>query len=454
MRSGSLLIRGGRIIDPGFGVDMVGDLLIVGGVVAWVGEGGDAFHAPGGDVLIAAGMIVTPGFVDLHCHLREPGFEDKETVASGTEAAARGGFTSVCCMPNTCPPIDTPAMVEFVRGKADRDGRVRVFPIGCITKGQQGEELTDMDGLAEAGVVAFSDDGKAVPISPLMKKALECGGRLDLPIIDHCEDTLLTAGGVMNDGSLATRLGLRGVPAAAEESIVERDIELARVTGARIHIAHVSTAGSVDLIRSARQDHVDVTAEATPHHLVLTEERVDGYDTKAKVNPPLRTRGDAEAVIRGLREGVIQAVATDHAPHTAEDKTGDFKSAAFGISGLETALGVLLSLVHQGKLDLTTLVERLTAGPVRVLQSRSRSCAASVAADVPVGLGTLRIGAPGDVTVFDPTVEWRVDPALFASKGKNNPWAECLLEGKVMATAVGGELVYKDESVSIETGRR
>lgn len=454
MRSDSLLVRGGRIIDPGDGVDMVGDLLIVGGVVAWIGEGGCAPQAPAGDVLIAAGMIVAPGFIDLHCHLREPGFEEKETVASGTEAAARGGFTSVCCMPNTCPPIDTAAMVEFVRSKADREGRVRVFPIGCITRGQQGEELTDMNGLAEAGVVAFSDDGKAVRSSHLMEKALECGCRLNLPIIDHCEDTLLTAGGVMNDGSLATRLGLKGMPAAAEESLVARDIELARVTGARIHIAHVSTAGAVDLIRRARQDYVDVTAEATPHHLILTEERVNGYDTKAKVNPPLRTGGDAEAVIRGLKEGVIEAVATDHAPHTAEDKASDFKSAAFGISGLETALGVLLSLVHQGKLDLTTLIERLTVGPARVLQSRGRSYAATVAATVPVGLGTLRIGAAGDVTVFDPHVEWKVDPALFASKGKNNPWADCLLEGKVMATAVGGELVYKDQSVSIEAGRR
>ena len=406
MGSSSLLIQGGRIIDPGDGVDMVGDLLIVGGVVAWIGEGGGAFQAPGGDVLTAAGMIVTPGFVDLHCHLREPGFEDKETVASGTEAAARGGFTSVCCMPNTCPPIDTPAMVEFVRSKADREGRVRVFPIGCITRGQQGEELTDMDGLAEAGVVAFSDDGKAVPSGWLMQKALECACRLDLPIIDHCEDTLLSAGGVMNDGLLATRLGLRGMPAVAEECVVGRDIELARVTGARIHIAHVSAAGSVDLIRSARQDHVDVTAEATPHHLVLTEERVDGYDTKAKVNPPLRTRGDTEAVIRGLEEGVIEAVATDHAPHTVGDKACDFQSAAFGISGLETALGVLLSLVHQGKLDLTTLIERLTAGPARVLQSRGRSCAASVVAKVPVGPFNKRLLVP----LWDPYPEEGADP--------------------------------------------
>jgi dihydroorotase len=397
-------------------------------------------------------MVVAPGFVDIHCHLRDPGFEEKETVASGTEAAARGGFATVCCMPNTQPPIDTPAMVEFVKAKADSEGRVRVFTIGCISRGQQCEELTDMNGLAAAGVVAFSDDGKPVPSSLLMQRALECGRRLDLPIIDHCEDTSLTAGGVMNDGFVSARLRLKGMPAAAEDSLVARDIELARITGARIHIAHVSTARSVDLVRRAKQDNVNVTAEATPHHLTLTEERVAGCDANFKVNPPLRTRKDVEELIRGLEEGVIDAIATDHAPHTAQDKTSDFKSAAFGISGLETALAVLLTLVHEGKLDLVTLVARLTVGPAGVLQSKGSSTVVSKQ-PFPGGLGMLRIGAPGDVTVFDPDLEWKVDPYLFASKGKNNPWSGYLLKGKAVATVVDGGVVYKDNSVRMEVRR-
>jgi len=453
MSKDSVLILGGRIIDPGDGIDMVGDLLIVGGVIAWIGEGGCAPSQQVGNVLAAKGMVVVPGFVDIHCHLREPGFEQKETIASGTEAAARGGFTTVCCMPNTQPPIDTTETVEFVRTKADSEGRVRVFTIGCISRGQQGEELTDMEGLATAGVVAFSDDGKSVPSSLLMRRALECGRRLDLPIIDHCEDTSVTAGGAMNDGSRSNLLGLKGMPALAEESMVARDIELARITGARMHIAHVSTAGSVHLIRCARQDNVDVTAEATPHHLTLTEEGVDGCDANFKVNPPLRTGADVDELIQGLKEGVIEAVATDHAPHTAQDKTSDFKSSAFGISGLETALAVLLTLVHQGKLDLTTLVERLTIGPARILRRRGQSSPASRAYPVRSGMGTLRVGAAADVTVFDPNLGWRVDPNLFASKGKNNPWNGHLLKGKVVATVVNGRVVYTDDSVMMEMGR-
>ncbi|OGO03780.1 MAG: hypothetical protein A2Y72_07040 [Chloroflexi bacterium RBG_13_53_26] len=452
MRKDSVLICGGRIIDPGDGIDMIGDLLIVDGVVAWLGKSGCAPLKQSRNVLAARGMVVAPGFVDIHCHLRDPGFEEKETVASGTEAAARGGFATVCCMPNTQPPIDTPAMVEFVKAKADSEGRVRVFTIGCISRGQQCEELTDMNGLAAAGVVAFSDDGKPVPSSLLMQRALECGRRLDLPIIDHCEDTSLTAGGVMNDGFVSARLRLKGMPAAAEDSLVARDIELARITGARIHIAHVSTARSVDLVRRAKQDNVNVTAEATPHHLTLTEERVAGCDANFKVNPPLRTRKDVEELIRGLEEGVIDAIATDHAPHTAQDKTSDFKSAAFGISGLETALAVLLTLVHEGKLDLVTLVARLTVGPAGVLQSKGSSTVVSKQ-PFPGGLGMLRIGAPGDVTVFDPDLEWKVDPYLFASKGKNNPWSGYLLKGKAVATVVDGGVVYKDNSVRMEVRR-
>ena len=437
MSRGSLLIRGGRIIEPCLGVDMVGDLLIVNGEVAWMGEGGPPGPVQVDTTILARGMVVSPGFVDLHVHLREPGFEEKETVATGTEAAARGGFTAVCCMPNTRPPIDSPSVVRYVNNKAKSGGVVRVFPAGCITRGQRGEELVEMGELAEAGVVAFSEDGGSVANSELMRQALEWSRLLDLPITDHCEDSTLTEGGVMNEGEVSARLGLKGMPAAAEDSIVARDIELARLTGARLHIAHVSTAGSVDIIRRAKEKGVDVTAEVTPHHLTLTEERVTGCDTSAKVNPPLRTQADTEALLQGLKEGVIDAIATDHAPHTAPDKACEFDVAAFGISGLETALGVLLGLVHQGKLDLVSLVSKLTAGPAKVFPALS-------------DLGTLKAGAPGDVTIFDPDLEWVMDPALFASKGKNNPWAGSSLKGKVMATVVAGEIVYKDDAVRIE----
>lgn len=448
MRHNSVLIRGGHIVDPGDGIDMVGDLLIVDGLITWIGEGGGAPHMRADTVIPAAGMVVSPGFIDLHCHLREPGFESKETIASGTQAGARGGFTTICCMPNTRPAIDTAAMVEFVKKKAESEGRVMVLPIGCVTKGQRGEELSDMCGLAAAGVVAFSDDGKPVAGSDLMQRALEVSCQLDLPVIDHCEDTSLTVGGVVNDGSAAARLGLKGMPAVAEEIMVARDIELAKATGARVHFAHVSTADSVELIRKAKKNQVNVTAEATPHHLTLTEERVNGYDTSAKVNPPLRTRRDVEELIRGLQEGVIDAIATDHAPHAVQDKAGDFVSAAFGISGLETALAVALTLVHEGKLDLATLVGALTVGPARVLGRNGGFPGAAGGSPIPGGIGTLRVERAGDVTVFDPGLDWVVDPSLFASKGRNSPWAGCLLKGKVMATVSRGRLVYCDESLT------
>lgn len=461
MRRGSLLINGGRIIDPHQGIDMVGDLLIVEGKIAWLGDLGSAPSQQGYTILPARGMVVSPGFVDLHCHLREPGFEEKETVATGTKAAARGGFTTVCCMPNTYPPIDTPATVEYIKNKAITEGVVRVFPIGCITKDQRGEELAEMGGLAEAGVVAFSDDGKPVANSQLMRRALEYSRLFDLPIIDHCEDTSLTQGGVMNEGWVAVKLGLRGMPAAAEATIVARDIALAQLTHARLHIAHVSTAASVELIRHAKENHINVTAEVTPHHLTLTEEKVIGYDSNAKVNPPLRTEKDTEALLQGLKEEVIDVVATDHSPHTTQDKLCEFDLAAFGISGLETALGSLLTLAHQGKIELPTLISKLSTQPARIIgrnrneeQGTSDYCSLLPPSSFPVppGLGTLKVGALGDVTIFDPDLEWVVNPELFASKGKNNPWAGCLFKGKVMATLVGGEIIYKDNAIKIKVG--
>jgi dihydroorotase len=430
-----LLIYNGRIIDPGQGIDGTGSLLISDGKSSWLGKEGMTPPQTTGDAIDAGGLIICPGFIDLHCHLRQPGFEEKETIATGTRAAARGGFTTVCCMPNTNPPIDSQAAVDYVKSVAHEEAVVRVLPIGCISKGRKGKELAEMGELASAGVVAYSDDGEPVANSRLMRQALDYSRAFGLPIIDHCEDTTLTEGGQMNEGIIATRLGLRGIPNAAEETTVARDLALAELTGARLHIAHVSTEGSVDLIRRAKQKGVRVTAEVTPHHLTLTEEKVLGYDTNAKVNPPLRSRQDIQALIQGLNDNTIDIIATDHAPHTEEDKKCEFAFAASGISGLETALGSLMSLVHDGQLDLTTLITKLTSEPARIIGSN---------------LGTLATGTPADVTIFAPDMEWIVDARAFASKGKNTPLAGSMLKGKVMATIFGGKLVYKDDSVKLE----
>ncbi|MFH1003098.1 MAG: dihydroorotase [Chloroflexota bacterium] len=432
----SLLIRNGRIIDPAQGRDDTGSLLISGGKIARLETGDKIAAPPGAEVIDAAGQVVCPGFIDLHCHLRQPGFEDKETIATGTAAAARGGFTTVCAMPNTDPPLDSQSAVDYVKAVAAREGLVRVLPIGCISRGRQGEELAGMGELAGAGVIGFSDDGQPVMDSFLMRQAMDYSLALGRPIIDHCEDTSLSRGGQMNESIVATRLGLPGMPAAAEEVMVARDIALARLTGARLHVAHVSTAGSVQLIRQAKETGVRVTAEVTPHHLTLTEERVIGYDTKAKVNPPLRTEADIEALVQGLADGVIDAIATDHAPHTEVDKLCEFGLAAFGISGLETALGSLMGLVHAGRLSLNTLIARLTAGPAAILGKDFGR------------LGALAVGAPADVTIFDPDAEWVVDTGAFASKGRNTPLAGERLKGRVTATIVGGRLVYNGENTA------
>ncbi len=429
----SLLIRGGRIIDPSQGIDEVGSLLISEGKISWRGE---TPPQPDYDVLPAEGLIVCPGFIDLHCHLRQPGFEEKETIATGTRAAARGGFTTICCMPNTNPPLDNRAAIDFVKAEAAKEGVVRVLPIGCISKGRKGEELAEMGELASAGVIGYSDDGSPVRSSHLMRQALEYSRAFSLPVIDHCEDTALSEDGQMNEGILATQLGLRGIPAAAEEIMVARDLTLARLPGARLHIAHVSTEGSVELVRRGKEKGIRVTAEVTPHHLTLTEEEVIGYDTNAKVNPPLRTKQDLQALIQGLRENVIDAIATDHAPHTEMDKLCEFALAPSGISGFETALGSLMRLVHDGQLALTTLIAKLTGEPARIINYDQ--------------LGTLKIGTPADITIFDPNKDWVVDTKTFASKGKNTPLAGSVLKGKVMATIYQGKLVYKEDSVKIE----
>ena len=429
----SWLIRDGRIIDPSQGIDEVGSLLISEGKILWRGP---SLPQVDYDVLHAEGLIVCPGFIDCHCHLRQPGFEEKETIATGTRAATRGGFTTICCMPNTNPPLDNQIAIDYVQIEAVKEGIARVLPIGCISKERKGEELAEMGELASAGVIGYSDDGDPVESPSLMRQALDYSRTRGLPIIDHCEETSLREGGQMNEGALSSKLGLQGISAAAEEIMVARDLVLAQLTGGHLHIAHVSTRGSVDLIRQAKRKGVRVTAEVTPHHLTLTEEAVNGYNTNAKVSPPLRTRQDNQALIQGLKENVIDIIATDHAPHAEADKKCDFSLAAFGISGFETALGSLMRLVHDGQLPLTTLIAKLTCEPAKILKDNN--------------LGTLRIGAPADITIFDPDKEWLVDPETFASKGKNTPLAGSVLKGKVMATIYNGKLVYKDESVKLE----
>jgi dihydroorotase len=434
----SLLIHGGHIIDPSQRIDQVGDLLIAEGKIVKI-EGtvipGETKHFD------ASGLVVCPGFVDLHCHLREPGFEEKETIATGTKSAAIGGFTTVCCMPNTEPPLDTPAAVDWVKQKASRDSLVALLPIGCITKGRKGEELTDMAQLAEAGVVAFSDDGNPVESSQLMRRAMDRSRDLGLPVIDHCEDKTLSNRGIINEGQLSARLGLKGIPAAAEEAMVTRNLTLAKQTKARLHIAHASTKGSVELIRHAKEEGISVTAEVTPHHLTLTEERIIGkapnepFDTSAKVNPPLRTQEDVQALIKGLKDGVIDAIATDHAPHTLADKNCTLELAAFGISGFETAFGCLMSLVHQGAISLTQLISKLTCEPAKVIGRNDE-------------LGTLKTGAPANITILNLEHEWIVNSSNFASKGKNTAYDGNKFKGKVLATIANGRIVNIDDCLS------
>jgi len=425
-----LLITNGHVMDAAQGIDEKADVMISNGRIKLVNQ-----HIPNGgcEVIDAAGKTVCAGFIDLHCHLREPGQESKETVATGTCAAAAGGFTTLCAMPNTVPPLDNKIVTAYLAEIIRRDGLVRVLPVGCITRGRLGEELADMAELAAAGVIGFSDDGSPVKSSRLMRRALEYSLALDLPVIDHCEDAELAEGTQVNEGIVATRLGLSGAPPAAEEIIVARDIILAEQSGARLHIAHVSSKGSVELIRQAKVRGVRVTAEVTPHHLTLTENMALGYNTLAKVNPPLRTERDIDGLIEGLLDGTIDAIATDHAPHTEADKACEFSMAAAGISGFETAIGSLMKLVHAGRLPLALVVAKLTSGPAQVLGKKY------------LMLGRLAIGSPADVTILDPDREWTVEPDKFFSKGKNTPLKGEKLRGKVVLTLYGGRVVYRDE---------
>ncbi len=447
-----MLIKGGRVIDPGQGLDGPADVLIEDGVVRNLSK--KIAQPKGAQVIDASGLVVTPGLIDIHCHLREPGHEDQETIASGTRAAARGGFTTVCAMPNTSPAMDSRAVVDFVSRKAREEGVVRVLPIGCVTKGSEGVELAEMGELGEAGVIGFSDDGNPVADTNVMRQALSYASAQGLPIMNHCEVPELFNGGCMNEGWVSNRLGLKGIPRSAEEIMVGRDISLAELTGGRLHLAHVSTEGALDLVRVAKERGVDVTCEVTPHHLILTEDAVLGdrgdasgpfaaltpaaYVTNAKVNPPLRSRLDADAMVEGLKDGTIDVIATDHAPHTRVDKLCTFDEAAFGISVFETALGSLMSLVHADRIPLPLLIEKLTLAPARFLLASDKHWHR-----LDEGLGTLKTGAPADVTIFDPEAEWVVEADSFVSKGKNTPLDGTTLKGRVTTTIVGGEVVYQ-----------
>ena len=418
-----ILVKNGHLIDPVNKVDEKLDVLVSDGKISKLGKPA-SLPANGCMVIDAAGMLVVPGLIDMHVHLREPGFEYKETIATGTAAAKAGGFTSVCCMPNTNPVNDNRSVTEFILAQA-RDASAQVFPIGAITKGSKGEELAEMGELHSAGCVAISDDGKPVMNSSMMRRALEYSRIFDALLVSHCEDSTLSSNGVMNDGIVSTELGLRGIPCAAEDVMTARDLSLAELTGARLHIAHVSTAGSVRMIRDARSRGVKVTAETCPHYFSLTDEAVRGYNTMAKMNPPLRTADDVAAVKQGLKDGTLDVIATDHAPHAMDEKYGEFDYAPFGIVGLETALGLTLKLVQEGVLSLAEAIRKLSVNPALILR---------------LDKGTLSVGADADMTVIDPNLEWTVDAAQFKSKSKNTPFEGWKLKGKAVRTMVGGKI--------------
>jgi dihydroorotase len=422
-----ILITGGRVIDPSREMDEVTDVYLAEGKVQALGR--DLGRPDGAITLDAAGKVVAPGLIDVHVHLREPGQEDLETVATGAMAAAAGGFSAVCAMPNTDPVTDNQAAVGFIVSQAQRAGKARVYPIGAISLGQNGQQLAEFGELVGAGAVAVSDDGKPVVSSHLMRTALEYARTFSIPVADHCEDPTLSAGGAMHEGLVATRLGLKGIPAAAEEIMVARDILLAELTGGQVHLCHLSTRGSVELVRRAKDKGLRVTAEACPHHFTLTHEAAEGYNTNAKMNPPLREPEDREAIRQALRDGTIDVICTDHAPHHYDAKEREFDDAPNGIIGLETALGLAVTeLVESGLLTLGDLVRRMSTMPARVFNLAG---------------GTLAPGSAADVVVFDPAARWVVRPEAFFSKSRNTPFAGRQLRGRAEATIVRGHVAYQ-----------
>lgn len=422
------IIKGGKVVDPSRGIYGIMDVYICNGIVKAVDKNIEAEDA---EIINAHGKIVIPGLIDMHVHLREPGFEAKENIESGSRAAAAGGYTSVACMPNTNPVIDNKTVVRFIKDRAREVHKVNIYAIGAVTKGLKGEELAEMADMRAAGAVAFSDDGKPVMNSGLMRRALEYAAMFDVPIISHSEDTNLSADGVINEGRASAVLGLKGIPAAAEEVMVARDVILSEMTGSRLHIAHVSTKRSVEIIRRAKERGVKVTAEAAPHHFTLTEDSVMSFDTNTKVNPPLRSAEDVEAVKQGLKDGTIDAIATDHAPHTYEDKDTEYDNAAFGISGIETAIPLVVTyLINTGVLTLSQAVEKLTINPAKILG---------------INKGSLKPGSDADITIIDLDAETVVDVNKFESRGKNSPFNRWKLKGSPFMTIVGGKVVWQKE---------
>jgi dihydroorotase len=423
----AILLKGGRVVDPSQNHDGVADLLLIDGKVEKLGR--NIGGPDGAEIVDVSGKVVAPGLIDLHVHFREPGQEDLETVATGAMAAVAGGFTSVCAMPNTDPVTDNQAAVGFIVRQAQRAAKAKVYPIGAITLGQRGDKLAEFGEMVGAGAVAVSDDGKPVVSSHMMRTALEYARTFGIPVADHCEEPTLSAGGVMHEGIISTRLGLKGIPAAAEEIMVARDIILAELTGGHVHLCHMSTRGSVELIRRAKEKGLKVTAEATPHHFTLTHERCEGYDTNAKMNPPLREAADRDAIRQGLKDGTLDVISTDHAPHHYDAKEREFDDAPNGIIGLETSLGLALTeLVHTGLLTLPELINRMSTEAARIFN---------------IPGGTLRTGHPADVVVLDPDRTWVVDPATSFSKSRNTPFAGTKLKGRVEMTIVRGAIVYK-----------